>query len=63
MAMDGDKRRGVVQDLEDPVTVEIMSEAERLVIKAVQNEAFLRRIEQTEEPAKALKRRGTQSEE
>ena len=62
-AMDGDKRRGVVQDFEDPVTVEIMSEAERLVIKAVQNEAFLRRIEQTEEPAKALKRRGTQSEE
>ena len=39
-AMDGDTGRGVVQDFEDPVTVEIMSEAERLVIKSVQNEAF-----------------------
>ena len=30
----------MVQNFEDPVTVEAMSEAERLVIKAVQNEAF-----------------------
>ena len=29
-----------MQNFEDPVTVETMSEAERLVIKAVQNEAF-----------------------
>ena len=39
-ATGGDTRRGVVQDFEDPVTVETMSEAERLVIKVVQNEAF-----------------------
>ena len=39
-ATGGDTRRGVVQNFEDPVNVETMSEAERLVIKAVQNEAF-----------------------
>lgn len=38
-AMDGDTRSGVVQDFEDFVTVEIMSKAEQLIIKAVQNEA------------------------
>lgn len=36
----GDTRRGVVQDFEDPVTVETKSQAERFVIKAIQNEAF-----------------------
>ena len=34
-AMDGGTRRGVVQDFEVPATVDIMSEAERIIIKAV----------------------------
>ena len=55
-AMNRDTKRSVVRYFEDLVTVEIMSEAERFVIKAVQNEAFsdeLRRLKNPPKPSRS----------